>query len=467
MNRRDHPSNALNHSKKRRLVFYSLVTTLLLSGIYLWLRAKPGVFTPNFLWNESTAGSTENSEIISTRADIMIRSEAEGFVLPIISKDSRFFSVLSRSSNGSGVSLYVWRIASGQMVNERELTYSSIGVTYEQNTHIFTEESDAELKMINPSRIRSPRTIDDFKVPDPEDSSFRSRLRLSPDQSSLLGYTPYIPRNSGTFEFNFWDLETHELIVNLEIPNTILDEEIKFFPFPRFPISTGLYRRGLQYFSVDGHWGLAPKPNGIEIWNLRTAAKLMEIEANAATFSPKSNILISENHQLVQLPEGKHHTELSDIQLWDLNTKEPIVNLGSGSLSFTADGDSFVFYDRQSNKISFFDTLSGKELHSFESDFLPDDRLFLRLAISSDRKWLAGFIEEFPLSPRDFSDVHNTLVLWDIQTGKVVGSPQAVHNPTVPHHIVGLFEFTPDDRHLLLGKDYGHDGGLVEIWRIP
>ena len=289
-----------------------------------------------------------NSESISTSADITI-SEEVGFVFPVISEDSRFLSVLGIDSE-----IKVRRIESGAWAN-KSLDFASIGVTYDQDAYIFTEEGLTELKRINPSKNEIPQTIDDFKVPEPEDLSVSYLLSLSRNQSSLVGYTPYIGpgSGSGTIEYNIWDLETNESIVELDIPSTVLDES-DFFEYPRFPISTGLYHKGMQFFSADGQWGLAPKPNSIEIWNLKTATKYMEIEAIAATFSPKPNILITENRQQIQLTdrltEGLY-TEVSDIQIWDLNTTQPIVNLGSGNLAFTADGDNFVFYDRPLNKI--------------------------------------------------------------------------------------------------------------------
>ena len=416
--------------------------------------------------NEPLSDLSTNSESISTSADVTINevttNEQVGFIFPAISEDSQFLSVL-----GANREIKVWRIESGELVNKRELHFGAIGFTYDQDAHVFTEEEGSELKLIRPSRIKTPKIIDDFKVPEPNDISTSYFLSLSPDQMFLAGYTPYLGSSSinENIEFNIWDLETHKSIVTLTIPSTTLDESAFFYP--RFPISTGFHLKGMQFFSADGQWVLAPKPNSIEIWDLRTASKHMEIEAISATFSPKPNILISENYQQVQSPEGSNYIEASDIQVWDLNTKRPVVNLGTGILSFTADGDHFVFYDRQTNEINLFDTLSGKKLHSIESNFISDNNLFFQIAISGDGRWVAGIINEISSSSGDSPSVRQTLILCDVQTGKVLGEPKAVNNPNIPFQVIRLFEFTPDGKHLLLGKDYGHEGALVENLAYP
>ncbi|MDJ0705245.1 MAG: hypothetical protein QNJ46_18330 [Leptolyngbyaceae cyanobacterium MO_188.B28] len=348
------------------------------------------------------------------------------------------------------------------------LNFDALGITYDQHAHIFTDQLSSELKIIDLSRMQAPRILDNFKVPQSQGIPNSYFLSSSPDQRFLAGYTPYIGSSSinEIIEFNIWDLKSHEPILKLTFPSTTLNES-DFFEYPRFPISTGLFHKGMQLFSADGRWGLAPKPNSIEIWDLRTAAKHKEIEATSATFTPKPNILISENYQKVQSPEGRNYIEASDVQVWDIDTNQVIANLGTGILSFTAEGNNFVFYDRQTNKINLFDTLSGKKLHALESNFISDNNLFFQIAISADGKRLAGLINEFSSSPEDSSAVHGTLILWDVQTGKVIGEPQAVNKSDIPFQVIRLFEFTPDAKHLLLGRDYGHDGGLVEIWRMP
>lgn len=391
----------------------------------------------------------DKSEAVSSDADIIINSKDAVVWSPTTSEDGKLLYAFLPS--GQDEAVQVWNIASGTMVNEIPVGLSNFGTSYNQHEYLLTGPDHNQLTLLDPTQAQPFETIDDLQVPERG-----GMLRLSSDRSFLAQITASFTENEPT-GINVWNLATNKLLINSEVAGTEMGETLVK------PLLSNFGQQDFyQPFSADSQQVIVTTPEGAEVWALSAARKVFSLNADAASFTPKENILISENHREV-VYKGGYYSTAYDITLWDTSNKEPILELGTGSLALTNNGEQLVFYNSELKQISIFETVSGREIQTFTVPNLSTHENISQIAFNHDGTQLATVVSEF-VSDSDtntHSDWKNRLVWWNAKTGKMLGKPQAIEGDfrTSP-----LFRFTPDGKYLLVGGDYD---GLIQIWKTP
>ncbi|MQY03772.1 WD40 repeat domain-containing serine/threonine protein kinase [Actinomadura macrotermitis] len=213
------------------------------------------------------------------------------------------------------------------------------------------------------------------------------------------------------------------------------------------PIKGGTgYRARIAGIAFDQTGGtLATAGDGVKLWDVKTrrqtAALTVPITRNVNAPGPAHAVGYSPDGRLL----GGAGTDL--IQIWDAHTRAPAgrIDLGGANIgskvAFTGDGRLLVTPDH--NAVKVYDVASGRQSGP---SLLGHTGAVIAVLVSPDGRTLASAAYD------------STVRLWDVTTGRAVGSPLTVDSSTM----VEFLAFSPDGRTLAGGGT----GGAVHLWDV-
>ncbi|NEZ54461.1 protein kinase domain-containing protein [Adonisia turfae] len=446
---------------------FIFITTISLGLLVAFFGALAVIYYPSLLESTfqryGTTGwlNSEKSKSMSTDADIIVNSEGLELWGPIISRDGKLLYTISGPIEDLHVK--VWELESGNLVDDIPIEESHIETSYDRHQYLLAGHNYQGLTIFDPTNEQIFTPVDDFIPPGEfahSPGSDISDFSLSENQSFLVeDAVTQTDQGEPLHSISVWDLRSHKRLIHEE---TIYSSDNPWVGIFWSLLSSNDHHRS-HLFSADSQHIVVDRPNGVEIWNVDSGTRLFSLGADAASFTTKENILISEKHREVVVENDT--TSFSrlvpyDITVWDTSQQRPILELGEGRISFTGTGERFVFYDNQTNQLSLFDTQSGKEIREFSQYDLSAHEQISYITLSDDGDLLATIISEDRVdTPNSWQD---RLIWWDTKTGEVVGKPQAIGGDYQGFNIV---QFTPDGRYLVIGQ--GFDDAPFQIWKTP
>ncbi|EKU99866.1 serine/threonine protein kinase [Leptolyngbya sp. PCC 7375] len=446
---------------------FSFITTISLGLLVAFFGALAVIYYPSLLESTfqryETTGwlNSEESKSISTDADIVINSEGLELRKPIISRDGKLLYAISGTIEGLYVK--VWELESGNLVDDIPIEESHIAMSYDRHQYLLAGHNYQGLTIFDATNGQIFTSVDDYFIPErgfSYSSSFgNSRLGLSENQSFLVeDAVTQTDQGEPLHSTSVWDLRSHKRLIHEE---TIYSSDNLWVGVFWSLLSSNDHHSS-HLFSADSQHVVVDRQNSVEIWNVDSGTRLFSLEADAASFTTKENILISEKHREVVVENDT--TSFSrlvpyDITVWDTSQQRPILELGEGRISFARTGERFVFYDNQTNQLSLFDTQLGEKIRTFAQYDLSAHEHISHVALSDDGDLLATIVSEDRVDAPHTRQKH--LIWWDAKTGEVLGKPQAVDIGSYDYSIV---QFTPDGRYLVIGE--GYDAPL-QIWKTP
>ena len=219
---------------------------------------------------------------------------------------------------------------------------------------------------------------------------------LMPDGHTLAVMSPYAT-------MDLWDIATGKRKRTLSaVENNTNDDTIN--KIPNFYMSLGGRRNA---FSSDGKTAASYSNDGIcHTWDIATRKEILSLKVTPSgqlvSFSSDLRTVAIANYSY----EGKRHNRISNIHLWDVNTKkqkkviEVDIFFELPFLVFSPDGNFIASYDDEAIRV--WDANTGKAKKKFKGH----EGAVTTVAFSPDNRTLVS------------ASWDDTLRFWDIRTGK-------------------------------------------------